>query len=188
IKQPKRGRIVMEETKSVPITKGMVWQAFKKVRAKKGSAGIDKESIKDFEMKLKDNLYKVWNRLASGSYFPPHVKEVEIKKDNGKMRKLGIPTVSDRIAQTVIKDYLEPDIDKIFHNSSYGYRPNRSAHGAIDEARQNCWHYDWVIDLDIKGFFDNIDHELMMKALTVHTDKKWVKMYVQRWLEAPVEK
>lgn len=178
----------MEETKSVPITKKMVWEAYKKVRAKQGSAGIDKESIKDFEMKLEDNLYKVWNRLASGSYFPSNVKEVEIKKDNGKMRKLGIPTVSDRIAQTVIKDYLEPDIDKIFHNSSYGYRPKRSAHGALQEVRQNCWQYDWVIDLDIKGFFDNIDHELMMKALSKHTEQKWVKMYVQRWLEAPIEK
>jgi group II intron reverse transcriptase/maturase len=104
------------------------------------------------------------------------------------MRKLGIPTVSDRIAQTVIKDYLEPDIDKIFHNSSYGYRPKRSAHGALQEVRQNCWQYNWVIDLDIKGFFDNIDHELMMKALSKHTDKKWLKMYVQRWLEAPMEK
>ena len=126
----------MEETKSVPITKKMVWEAYKKVRAKQGSAGIDKESIKDFEMKLEDNLYKVWNRLASGSYFPSNVKEVEIKKDNGKMRKLGIPTVSDRIAQTVIKDYLEPDIDKIFHNSSYGYRPKCSAHGALQEVRR----------------------------------------------------
>jgi retron-type reverse transcriptase len=119
LKQPvKTGKIGMEETKSVPITKQMVWQAYKKVKANRGGAGIDKESIADYEIKLKGNLYKVWNRLSSGSYFPPGVREVEIKKDNGKMRKLGIPTVSDRVAQTVVKDYLEPDIDRIFHNSS----------------------------------------------------------------------
>lgn len=178
----------MEETKSVPVTKQMVWVAYKKVKANRGSAGIDHQSINDFEEKLKGNLYKLWNRLASGSYFPPAVKEVEIKKDVGKTRKLGIPTVSDRVAQTVVKDYLEPDIDRKFHDSTYGYRPKRSAHDALEEVRQICRQYNWVIDLDIKGFFDNIDHELMMKALSRHTDQKWVKMYVQRWLEAPIEK
>jgi len=183
-----QGRIKMEETKSVPITRQMVREAFRKVKSKKGSAGIDGQSIEGFEEESEDNLYKIWNRLSSGSYFPPHVKEVEIPKRDGKLRKLGIPTIGDRIAQTVIKDYLEPGIDKKFHNSSYGYRPQRSAHGALEEVRKNCWHYDWVIDLDIKGFFDNIDHELMLKALTRHTDQKWVKMYVRRWLEASIEK
>jgi RNA-directed DNA polymerase len=182
------GRIRMEETKSVPVAQAQVWEAFRKVKVKKGSAGIDGQSITDFEVKLEDNLYKIWNRLSSGSYFPPHVKEVEIPKKDGKMRKLGIPTIGDRVAQTVVKDYLEPDVDKVFHNSSYGYRPNRSAHGALEEVRRNCWQYDWVIDLDIKGFFDNIDHELMLKALTRHADQKWVLMYVRRWLETPIEK
>jgi RNA-directed DNA polymerase len=178
----------MEETKSVPVTQAMVWEAFRKVKANRGSAGIDGQSIADFEEKLESNLYKIWNRLSSGSYFPPPVKEVEIPKKDGKMRRLGIPTVGDRVAQTVIKDYLEPGIDKAFHNSSYGYRPNRSAHGALEGVRQNCWQYNWVIDLDIKGFFDNIDHELMLKALQRHTDQKWVMMYVRRWLETPIEK
>lgn len=178
----------MEETRSVPVTQAMVWEAFGKVKANRGSAGIDGQSISDFEEKLENNLYKIWNRLSSGSYFPPNVKEMEIPKGEGKMRKLGIPTIGDRVAQTVVKDYLEPDIDRIFHPSSHGYRPGRSAHGALMETRQNCWAYDWVIDLDIKGFFDNIDHELLLKALSRHTDQKWVLMYVRRWLEAPVEK
>lgn len=178
----------MEGTKSVPVTQAMVWEAFRKVKANNGKAGIDGQSLSDFEKKLEDNLYKLWNRLSSGSYFPPHVKEVEIPKKDGKMRKLGIPTIGDRIAQTVVKDYLGPEIDKVFHNSSYGYRPRRSAHGALEEARRNCWQYDWVIDLDIKGFFDNIDHELMLRALAKHTDQKWVLMYVRRWLETRIEK
>lgn len=178
----------MEVTKSVPVTRTMVWEAFGKVKANRGSAGIDGQSIADFEEKLEDNLYKIWNRLSSGSYFPPHVKEVEIPKKDGKMRKLGIPTIGDRVAQTVVKGYLEPDIEKVFHDSSYGYRPGRSAHGALEATRHNCWQYDWVVDLDIKGFFDNIDHELMQKALEKHTDQKWVLMYVRRWLEAPIEK
>ena len=178
----------MEETKSISISKKMVWEAYKKVKSNKGSAGIDGESLEEYKDNLSANLYKLWNRLSSGSYFPPNVKEVEIKKDDGKKRKLGIPTVSDRIGQTVIKDYLEPELDKVFCDSSYGYRPNRSAHGALEEVRKNCWQYDWAIDLDIKGFFDNIDHELMMKALSGHTAQRWVKMYVRRWLETSIEK
>jgi len=178
----------MEETKSVPVTQPMVREAFRKVKANRGSAGIDRQSISDFEEKLEGNLYKLWNRLSSGSYFPPHVKEVEVPKKDGKMRKLGIPTIRDRIAQTVVKDYLEPDIDKLFHNNSHGYRPRRSAHGALAQARHYCRQYDWVIDLDIKGFFDNIDHELMLTALERHTAQKWVMMYVRRWLETSIEK
>jgi len=178
----------MEVTKSVPVTQAMVWEAFRKVKSRQGSAGIDGQSITDFEKKKEANLYKIWNRLSSGSYFPPPLKEVEIPKKDGKMRKLGIPTVGDRVAQTVVKDYLEPEIDKEFSNNSYGYRPNRSAHDALGVARENCRLYNWVIDLDIKGFFDNIDHELMIKALKRHTDQKWIIMYVQRWLETPVEK
>jgi len=177
------------ETKSkyVPVTKQMVSKAYKKVKQNKGSAGIDKINIKELDANLEKNLYKIWNRMSSGSYFPPAVKEVEIPKSDGKTRKLGIPTIGDRIAQMVVKDYLEPEFEKIFHENSYGYRPNRSAHNALEKVRENCWKYDWVIDLDIKGFFDNIDHELLMKAVEKHTGEKWVKMYIRRWLEAPVE-
>lgn len=176
----------MSGTKSQPITKQMVWEAFKAVKSNQGSAGIDGVSLKDFEADLKNNLYKLWNRLSSGSYFPPPVKEVAIPKGDGKERKLGIPTVGDRVAQMVVKQYLEPQIDPIFHHSSYGYRPKRSALDAVGQARTNCWRIDWVVDLDIKGFFDEIDHELMLKALSRHTEEKWILMYVSRWLSAPV--
>jgi group II intron reverse transcriptase/maturase len=177
----------MEERKSFPVTKRMVWEAYKKVRKNRGSSGIDQVSIDDFEENLSNNLYKIWNRLASGSYFPPRVKEVEIPKKDGKVRRLGIPTVGDRVAQTVVKDYLEEKVDHMFHPDSYGYRPCKSAHDALKQARKNCWKYDWVIDMDIKGFFDNIDHKLVMKALDAVIDEKWVKMYCLRWMEAPVE-
>jgi len=174
-------------TKYIPITQDMVKAAFKKVKANRGSAGIDKQSIKDFELKLEDNLYKIWNRLASGSYFPPAVKEVEIPKKDGKKRKLGIPTVGDRVAQTVVKDYIEPRLEAIFSNHSYGYRMKRNCHQALEEVRQNSWQLAWVIDLDIKGFFDNIDHDLLMLAIDKHVPEKWVKMYIRRWLEMPIE-
>jgi group II intron reverse transcriptase/maturase len=164
----------------------MVQKAFNQVKKNRGSAGIDKESISDFELKLEDNLYKIWNRMASGSYFPPAVKEVEIPKGEGKMRKLGIPTVGDRVAQTVVKEYIEPRFEAIFSPSSYGYRPNRNCHQALAQVRQNCWKTDWVIDLDIKGFFDNIDHELLMLSIEKHVPEKWVKMYIRRWLEMPI--
>lgn len=173
-------------TKYVPVTQTIVQQAFKQVKKNRGSAGIDKESISDFELKLEDNLYKIWNRMASGSYFPPAVKEVEIPKGEGKMRKLGIPTVGDRVAQTVVKEYIEPRFEAIFSPSSYGYRPNRNCHQALAQVRQNCWKTDWVIDLDIKGFFDNIDHELLMLSIEKHVPEKWVKMYIRRWLEMPI--
>jgi RNA-directed DNA polymerase len=166
------------KSKHVPVTKQMVWGAYKKVKRNKGSAGVDKVNFKEFDIDKEKHLYKIWNRMASGSYFPPPVKEVEIPKGEGKVRKLGIPTISDRIAQMVLKDYLEPGFEKIFHQNSYGYRPRRSAHGALQQVRENCWKYDWVIDLDIKGFFDNIDHELLMKALEKHTGEKWV-IYIE---------
>lgn len=178
----------MKETKSQPITKQMVWEAYKRVKSNRGSAGIDRVSLEDYEADLEDNLYKLWNRLASGSYFPPPVKEVEIPKGDGKMRKLGIPTVSDRVAQMVVKSYLEPKLEGEFHDWSYGYRPGRSAHQAVEAARRNCWYSDWVIDLDIKGFFDELDHGLLHKALEKHNEEKWVTIYVDRWLKAPVVK
>ena len=144
----------MDTAKPYCISKHIVWEAYERVKANKGAAGVDEESIEEFEKNLKDNLYKLWNRMSSGSYFPPPVRIVEIPKGDGKMRKLGIPTVSDRIAQMVVKLYLEPGIDPHFHPDSYGYRPGKSAIAAVGVARERCWRQDYVIDLDIKGFFD----------------------------------
>jgi RNA-directed DNA polymerase len=174
--------------KSVPVTEMMVKEAYKKVKANKGSAGVDKVSIEDFDKNKEGNLYKIWNRLSSGSYFPPPVREVEIPKGDGKVRKLGIPTVGDRIAQMVIKDYLEPRLEKEFSPNSYGYRPLKSTHEALAQVRRNCWLYNWVIDLDIKGFFDNISHEKLLLAIDKHVTEAWLKMYIKRWLEMPIEK
>ena len=176
----------MEQTKPFNISKQSVLEAFKKVKANKGGAGVDRQTIEEFERNLKDNLYKIWNRLSSGSYMPPAVLRVEIPKSDGKIRPLGIPTVADRVAQMVIKQQLEPKLEKVFHQDSYGYRPNKSAIDALKQARTRCWRNDWVLDLDIKGFFDNINHELMMKAVEKHTQDKWVLLYIKRWLEAPV--
>lgn len=178
----------MSQTKSQPIAKQLVWQAYKKVKANQGAAGLDDLSLADFDKELSKNLYKLWNRMSSGSYFPPPVKQVEIPKKDGGIRVLGIPTVSDRIAQMVVKMMLEPQLEPLFHNDSYGYRPRRSAHDALGVARKRCWRRNWVIDLDIKGFFDNLDHKLMMKAVNHHTEKKWVRLYVERWLTAPIVK
>jgi RNA-directed DNA polymerase len=177
----------MNEAKSYHISKYVVMEAYERVKANKGAAGIDDVSIQDFEKDLKKNLYKIWNRMSSGSYFPPSVKTVEIPKGDGKKRKLGIPTVGDRIAQMVVKIHLEPLVEPHFHQDSYGYRPNKSGLDAVEVARRRCWKYDWVIDLDIKGFFDNIDHELMMRAVAKHTKEPWILMYVQRWLKASAE-
>jgi group II intron reverse transcriptase/maturase len=176
------------ETKSIPISRSMVWSAYKLVRANKGSAGVDSISMEEFDADRSRHLYKLWNRMASGSYFPPPVKEVEIPKKDGKVRKLGIPTISDRIAQTVVKSYLEPRFEEIFSPNSYGYRPSKNAHQALATVRENCWKYDWVIDLDIKGFFDNIDHKKLMKAVHKHVPEKWACMYITRWLAMPVLK
>ena len=181
-------KIFEEKTKPLPISKEMVRKAYKKVKSNKGGAGIDKISIRQYEENLSANLYKLWNRFAPGSYFPPAVREHEIKKDKGQVRKPGIPTVSDRIAQQVIKDLLEPRPEKEFHGSSYGYRPLRIGHQALTCVRENVRKYAWVIDLDITAFFDNVEHEKLMKALDRHVPEQWVQMYVQRWLEAPVAK
>lgn len=174
-------------TKSFTISKQTVWEAYKRVRARGGAAGVDEQSITEFEKDLKNNLYRLWNRLSSGSYFPPAVKRVEIPKADGGIRPLGIPTVSDRIAQMVVKIAFEPEVERYFHRDSYGYRPGRSAHQAVGLARQRCWRNDFVLDVDIKGFFDNIDHELLMKAVHKHTNCKWVLLYIERWLKAPTQ-
>jgi len=177
----------LKETKPFIIRKESVMRAYELVKANKGAAGVDQESLEDFDKNLKDNLYKIWNRLSSGSYFPPAVKAVPITKKSGGVRILGVPTVGDRIAQMVVKLMLEPEVEPLFHPDSYGYRPNKSALDAIGVTRQRCWKYDWVLEFDIKGLFDNIDHELLMKAVKHHTDNKWVILYIERWLKAPME-
>ena len=176
-----------EKTKSFAVSKQMVYNSYLKVCDKKGSAGIDKETIAMFKENLGSNLYKIWNRMASGSYFPPAVRTVLIPKKQGGNRPLGIPTVGDRIAQGVVKDYLETIVEPLFHTSSFGYRPGRSAHDALEQCQQNCIQYSWVVDLDIKGFFDNISHEWMMKMVNHHVQEKWVLIYTERWLKAGIE-
>jgi len=179
----------VSKPKPYVISKEVVWEAYRKVKANKGAAGIDGESIAEFERDLKGNLYKLWNRMSSGSYFPPPVRMVEIPKPGGQgVRVLGVPTVADRIAQTVVKMYLEPKVEPIFHPDSYGYRPGRSALDAVATCRERCWRADWVIDLDIKAFFDTLDHELVMRAVWKHTDQAWILLYVQRWLKAPMQR
>ncbi|GIO16735.1 group II intron reverse transcriptase/maturase [Cohnella xylanilytica] len=177
----------MDKTKPYEISRHIVWEAYKLVRANNGAAGVDDESIQEFEANLKDNLYKIWNRMSSGSYFPPPVKAVEIPKKNGGVRILGVPTVSDRIAQMTVKLHFEPLVEPIFHPDSYGYRPGKSAIDAVRVTRTRCWRYDWVLEFDIKGLFDNIDHELLMKAVRKHTDCPWVLLYIERWLKAPFQ-
>ena len=174
-------------TKPYQISKHLVWEAYQRVKANKGAAGVDGESLQAFEAKLEDNLYKLWNRLSSGSYFPPPVKGVSIPKKSGGVRMLGIPTVADRVAQSVVKMVLEPILEPVFHEDSYGYRPERSAHDAIAVVRTRNWEYDWVVEFDIKGLFDNIDHDLLMRALRKHCQTPWVLLYVERWLKAPME-
>jgi len=178
----------LSKTKPFSISKQMVWEAYLRVKANKGAAGVDDVSITKFEEKLKDNLYKLWNRMSSGSSMPPAVKAVSIPKATGWERVLGIPTVADRIAQMVVTMCLEPTVDPLFHADSYGYRPGKSALVAVETARQRCWRRDRVIDLDIKGFFDNLDHELMMRAVRKHTDCRWVLLYIERWLKAPLQR
>jgi group II intron reverse transcriptase/maturase len=177
----------VDKAKPFSISKWEVWESYKRVKANKGAAGVDGQSIAAFEEDLKNNLFKIWNRMSSGSYFPTPVRRVEIPKDNGGTRPLGIPTVADRIAQMVVKRYLEPILEVHFHPDSYGYRPKKSAIEAIGVARQRCWRYDWVLDLDIKGFFDNIDHDLLMRVVRKHTDCKWVLLYIERWLKSPAQ-
>jgi RNA-directed DNA polymerase len=175
------------KAKPFSISERAVWGAFKKVKANQGAAGVDGQSIEEFEKDLSNNLYKLWNRMSSGSYFPPPVRRVEIPKPDGRKRPLGIPTVADRVAQMVVKQYLEPSLEPHFHRDSYGYRPGKSALQAVGEARKRCWNYPWVLDLDIKSFFDSIDHGLLMRAVRKHTDCKWVLLYIERWLKAPAQ-
>ena len=175
-----------DKAKPFKIDRWQVWEAYRQVRAKQGGAGVDGQTIAEFELKLKDNLYRIWNRMSSGTYFPPPVKRVMIPKSNGGERPLGIPTVGDRVAQMVVKQVLEPVVEPLFHPDSYGYRPGKSAHDALSRARERCWALPWAIDLDIKGLFDNIDHDLMLKAVRHYTANAWVRLYVERWLKAPV--
>ncbi len=178
----------LKTAKPFAISKWVVWDAYEKVKANQGAAGVDGESIQAFEENRQANLYKLWNRLSSGSYFPPPVRAVEIPKKAGGVRVLGVPTVADRIAQTVARLYLEPGVEPLFHPDSYGYRPGRSAHDALETCRKRCWIYDWVIDLDLRAFFDSIPWDLMLKAVSKHTDERWVLLYVERWLKAPLER
>jgi RNA-directed DNA polymerase len=174
----------VSEAKPFNIPKQLVWKAYPEVKANRGAAGVDKQSLAAFEANLEDNLYKIWNRMASGSYFPPPVRLVEIAKGDGGKRTLGIPTVGDRIAQMVVKMVLEAQVEPKFHRDSYGYRPHRSALRAVGVARQRCFEFDWVIDLDIQAFFDSLDHELVEKAVAANTDNPWVRLYIARWLRA----
>ena len=176
----------MDMSKPFVIPKQLVWEAYKRVKANGGSSGVDQESIERFEQRLGNNLYVLWNRLCSGSYFPPPVKGVAIPKKSGGMRMLGVPTVADRVAQTVVKMVLEPVLEPVFHPDSYGYRPGRSALDAIARVRRRCWDYDWVIEFDIKGLFDNIDHALLMRAVRKHCRIPWVLLYIERWLTVPM--
>ena len=177
----------LDAAKPFAIPKQRVWQAYLEVKSKGGAAGVDHESLEDFERNLKKNLYRIWNRMSSGSYFPPAVKAVPIPKKSGGTRILGVPTVSDRIAQTVVKLLLEPILEPVFDENSFGYRPGKSAHDAIAVTRKRCWQYDWVVEFDIRGLFDNINHDMLMKALRHHCDCRWVLLYVERWLKAPLQ-
>jgi RNA-directed DNA polymerase len=177
----------LSETKPFTISKHLVMQAFHLVKANAGAAGVDRQSLSDFEENLKDNLFKIWNRMSSGCYFPPPVKAVPIPKKSGGTRILGVPTVGDRIAQMVVKLTFEPLVEPCFLPDSHGYRPNKSALDAVGATRQRCWEYDWLIEYDIKGLFDNLDHNLLMKMVRKHTDNKWVILYIERWLKAPLQ-
>lgn len=175
----------MQGAKSYEISKQLVWEAYRKVKSNNGAAGIDSITIADFEKDLKNNLYRVWNRMSSGCYFPSAVRMIEIPKSDGRSRTLGIPTVEDRIAQMVVVMSLEPSIDPHFHKDSYGYRSGKSAHHALAAAKQRCRDHRWVIDLDVHQFFDSIDHDLLLKAVEKHTDQKWIMLYIQRWITVP---
>jgi RNA-directed DNA polymerase len=182
------GRNLVDKAKPFDISKRQVWEAYKRVKANQGAAGVDGQSITEFAEDLENNLYTRWNRMASGSYLPPPVRRVEIPKGDGSgTRPLGIPTVSDRVAQAVAKAYLEPEVEPHFHPDSYGYRPGKSAREVVGVARQRCWRDDWGLDLDIRRYFDSIDHTLLMRAVRKHTDCSWVLLYIERWLKAPTQ-
>jgi RNA-directed DNA polymerase len=175
--------------KPFAISKRAVWEAWLRVKANRGAAGVDEQSLAEFAEDLSGNLYKLWNRLSSGSYFPPPVRAVEIpKRGSAGVRTLGVPTVADRIAQTVVAAYLEPGVEPVFHPDSYGYRPGRSALDAVAVCRERCWRQDWVLDLDLRAFFDSVPHDLILKAVAHHSDQRWVLLYVERWLKAPLQR
>lgn len=179
----------MSKPKPFDISQDVVREAYRRVKANHGAAGVDGESIEEFEKDLEGNLYKVWNRMSSGSYHPPPVRVVEIPKRGWRgVRTLGVPTVADRVAQTVARMYLEPNVEPIFHPDSYGYRPGRSAHDALGVCRERCWRADWVIDLDIESFYDSLDHELILQLVSRHTDCRWILLYVERWLKALLQR
>jgi group II intron reverse transcriptase/maturase len=173
-------------SKPFKIDKRQVYEAYLQVRSKDGAAGVDGVTIDQFEADLKGNLYKIWNRISSGAYFPPPVRAVSIPKKSGGQRVLGVPTVADRVAQTVVKEMIEPALDEIFLADSYGYRPGKSALDAIGVTRERCWKYDWVLEFDIKGLFDNIDHALLLRAVRKHVTCPWALLYIERWLTAPM--
>lgn len=175
----------MKTAKPFVISKRSVWKAWQLVKANRGGAGVDAQTIAEFEADLANNLYRIWNRMSSGSYFPPPVKRVEIPKKQGGVRVLGVPTIADRVAQMVVKLHLEPSLDAIFDQDSYGYRPGKSAKQAVAITRKRCWKYHWVVEFDIKGAFDNIDHNLLMRAVHKHVKLKWAILYLERWLKAP---
>ena len=176
----------MKQTKPYKIPKSLLYEAYQRVKANKGGSGVDGQSLQAFDQDLSNNMYKLWNRLSSGSYFPQAVKRVEIPKADGGIRPLGIPTVADRIAQMVVKIQIEPELERHFHPDSYGYRPNKSAHQAVESVKNRCWQRAWVLDMDIKGFFDAIDHQLLMKAVDKHVKEDWHRLYIRRWLQASV--
>src|SRR5258707_6520982 len=180
-------RSTKQTNKPFQIDKRRVYEAYKAVKSNGGAAGVDRQTIKQFEADLGGNLYKIWNRMSSGTYFPPPVLAVSIPKKSGGQRILGVPTVSDRIAQMVVKQLIEPDLDPIFLPDSYGYRPRKSALDAVGATRERCWKYDWVLEFDIKGLFDNIDHGLLLRAVRKHVKYKWALLYIERWLTAPME-
>jgi RNA-directed DNA polymerase len=178
----------MSQDKPFAIPKQLVWEAYRRVAANKGAPGVDGQDLEEFEADLKGNLYKIWNRMSSGSYFPPPVRAVEIPKPHSPgVRVLGVPTIADRVAQTVAARYLEPLVEPRFHRDSDGYRPGKSAHDALGTCRQRCWKYDWVIDLDVQKFFDTVPWDLVVRAVQAVTDCRWVLLYVKRWLAAPLQ-
>ncbi|MCL2661333.1 MAG: group II intron reverse transcriptase/maturase [Acidobacteriaceae bacterium] len=177
---------MLATNKPFDIDKRLVYEAYKAVKSNRGAAGVDEQTIEQFEADLSGNLYKVWNRMSSGTYFPPPVRAVSIPKKSGGERILGVPTVADRVAQMVVKQVIEPVLDPIFLADSYGYRPKKSALDAVGVTRERCWKYDWILEFDIKGLFDNIDHELLLRAVRKHITCKWALLYIERWLKAPM--
>ena len=170
------------------IDKKLVYEGYKTVKSNGGAAGVDGQTIEQFEADLKSNLYKIWNRMSSGTYFPPPVRAVSIPKKSGGQRILGVPTVADRVAQMVVKQVIEPILDSVFLADSYGYRPRKSALDAVGVTRQRCWKYDWVLEFDIKGLFDNLPHDLLLKAVRKHVKCNWALLYIERWLTAAMER